>query len=291
MLTFTGDAAAAGPLCRRHPGASNCRTRATTPTTTCSSGSARWTRKGRSRNVSDGYRAVRTPDSRHRAHRTRRGRAPLPRRVAHPGAGRRRLAPAVRPQPRHRRTTDQRAAAARRRRTPCTSATAASRLVLPAGAAAAVNRLSGAPARRSRQASASSCTGVRPVGSTGSGTQLLQPAYSGVRAQPHRLGQRTGLHHQHGQPVLGPEVQPVGAHRLGGPDVQRRDLVQRFGPVDLNGGNDFRARPQHELVLGAVGCRGVEQVAVFGPHPLGVAVGDGREQQELATQSTANRFS
>ena len=35
-----------------------------------------------------------------------------------------------------------------------------------------------------------------------------------------------------------------------------------------------------DLVVGAVGGGGVEQVAVFGPHPLGVAVGDRREEQE-----------
>ena len=83
--------------------------------------------------------------------------------------------------------------------------------------------------------------------------------------------------------MLGPEVQPVGPHRLGGPDVQRLDLVEALGPVDLNSGNDFGARPQDHLVVGAVGGGGVEQVAVFGPHPLGVAVCDGRERTGSAT--------
>ncbi len=66
--------------------------------------------RGRSRNVSDGYLCA-TPDSRNVrieldaiAHR-------FPRRIAHPGADRRRIASAVRPQSRHRRTIDQRAAA------------------------------------------------------------------------------------------------------------------------------------------------------------------------------------
>ncbi len=87
--------------------------------------------KGRSRNVSDGYRCG-TPDSGDRPHRTGRDRAPVPRRVPHPGAGRRRLASAVRPQSGHRGTIDH-----GRRLQPATHTVhlgeGASRLVLPAG--------------------------------------------------------------------------------------------------------------------------------------------------------------
>jgi hypothetical protein len=43
--------------------------------------------------------------------------------------------------------------------------------------------------------------------------------------------------------VFGPEVEPVGAHRLGGPDMQRRNLFQPVGPVHLDRGDDLRASP------------------------------------------------
>ncbi len=65
--------------------------------------------KGRSRNVTDGFRRL-TTDSGHGSHRARRGRAPLPRGLPDPGADRRRLAPAVRAQPGHRRASRQRPA-------------------------------------------------------------------------------------------------------------------------------------------------------------------------------------
>ncbi len=108
--------------------------------------------------------------------------------------------------------------------------------------------------------------------------------------QPQRLDERTGLHHQHGQPVLGPEVQPVVADRLCGPDVQRRNLVEPLRPVDLNGGNDFRARPQHERssVLSAAAassrsrCSGRTRSAW-----LCATVGKNRKREEVS----ANRFS
>ncbi len=55
---------------------------------------------------------------------------------------------------------------------------------------------------------------------------------------------------------------------------------RRSGRADLNSGNDVGACPQDHLVVGAVGGGDVEQIAVFGPHPFGVAVGDGRKEQE-----------
>ena len=67
--------------------------------------------KGRSRNVSDGYRRG-TTDSGSVTHRTRCGRTPVPRRVPHQGAGRRWLASALRAQSRYRRATDHRQSAA-----------------------------------------------------------------------------------------------------------------------------------------------------------------------------------
>ena len=128
---------------------------------------------------------------------------------------------------------------------------------------------------------ASSCTGVAHIGLTGSGTQLVQPAYSGMRRS--RSGSASGLTCTTStvSRCLGRKSSRSAAHRLGGPDMQRRNIFQPFRPVDFHGGNDFRACPQHDLVLGAVGCRSGEQVAVFGPDALRVAVGDGREEQEM----------
>ena len=87
--------------------------------------------QGRSTNVSDGFvRLQPIPDG---PARTRRGGAPLRGRLADPGAGGGRLAPALRPQPRHRRAADL-GTRWRPRRTPCTTARADSHaLVLPAG--------------------------------------------------------------------------------------------------------------------------------------------------------------
>ncbi len=62
--------------------------------------------------------------------------------------------------------------------------------------------------------------------------------------------------------------------------MQGGDLVKALGLVNLDGGNDFGARTDNERIIGAVGCRCIEQVTMFGPHPLGVAVRDGRKQQE-----------
>lgn len=39
-------------------------------------------------------------------------------------------------------------------------------------------------------------------------------------------------------------VEPVGAHRLGGPDVQILDGVQTLWPVNRQCGNNFRCGPQ-----------------------------------------------
>ncbi|CPC70494.1 Uncharacterised protein [Mycobacterium tuberculosis] len=44
--------------------------------------------------------------------------------------------------------------------------------------------------------------------------------------------------------MLGPKVEPVGAHRLGGPDVQILDGVQTLWPVNRQCGNNFRCGPQ-----------------------------------------------
>jgi hypothetical protein len=62
--------------------------------------------------------------------------------------------------------------------------------------------------------------------------------------------------------------------------MKRLDLADGFRLVDLNGGNDLGARPQDQLVVGAVGRGGIEKIAVFGPNPFGVAVRDRREEQE-----------
>ena len=224
---------------------SNCRTRATTRTTTCSSGSARWTPRGDPATSATDIAA---------AHRLR---APSPSSWMRSRTG---SAPD--------RASGCWSPAARIRGSPATSAPAnrwsaavgwrpathtvhvgdgASRLRLPAGRAA-VNRLNHARAQRSPAARRRRVPASPHIGLTGSGTQLVQPGVFRHAAHPFRLGQRTDLHHQHGEPVLRPEVQPVGAHRLGGPDVQRRNLLEPLGPVDLNGGNDFRASPQHDLV-------------------------------------------
>ena len=173
--------------------------------------------KGRSRNVSDGYRRG-TSDSGTIAHRTGRRRAPLPRGLTHPGAGCRRIASAVRPQPRHRRAADHRQtdAAGHAHRAP------RGRRV----AAAAARR---APGRqptesRTRVGDVAQRRVVvhrrRPHRIDRQRHPARAPGVFGHAAQPFRLGQRADLDHQHRQPVPGPEVQPVGAHRLGGPDMQ-----------------------------------------------------------------------
>ncbi len=81
--------------------------------------------------------------------------------------------------------------------------------------------------------------------------------------------------------MLGPEVEPVSAHRRRGPDVQVLYRREALGPVNRQCSNNFRGGPDHEPLLGAVGGRGVDQVPMFGPDPVGVAVRDRREQQEL----------
>ncbi len=77
-----------------------------------------------------------------------------------------------------------------RRPTPCISATAHRGCGCPR-AATAVSPLNRAPARRSRAASRRRAPASPTSGSTGSGTQLLQPAYSGTRAS--RTGSASGL--------------------------------------------------------------------------------------------------
>ena len=167
-------------------------------------------------------------------HRTRRHRPPLPARARESGvlvAGG--SLPAVRPQPRHRRSRRSPRSEWSPRPTPCITA--------PAGLAA--DSSVGRPTvsrRRARTRSATRLTSRRRAparpspGRTGTSHPAGAARVVGCAGQPHRLDERARLHHQHGQPVLGPEVQPVVAHRLGGPDVQvldRRSARRGFEPT------------------------------------------------------------
>src|ERR1700679_2835625 len=82
--------------------------------------------------------------------------------------------------------------------------------------------------------------------------------------------------------MLRAKVQPVPAHRFGRPDMQILNRGDVVWPIDRQHPNDFRCRPYHEAVIGAVGSRGGEQVLKLWPHPLGVAVRHRRKQHELA---------
>ena len=63
--------------------------------------------------------------------------------------------------------------------------------------------------------------------------------------------------------------------------MQILDRAQIVRAVNRQCGNDFRRGPHQQVLVVAVGGGRVEQVAVLGPDPLGVAVRDRREQQEL----------
>ena len=80
---------------------------------------------------------------------------------------------------------------------------------------------------------------------------------------------------------------PTRRSRCAGP----RSPSRPSGRLTGNRRNDFRRRPDHQPIVGAVGGRGVEQIAMLGSDPLGVAVRDRREQQELARRPRSNRFS
>ena len=62
--------------------------------------------------------------------------------------------------------------------------------------------------------------------------------------------------------------------------MQWLDFVEILWSAYLYGGNDFGAGTQDELVVGAIGGGGIEEIAVFGPHPPGMAVRDRRKEQE-----------
>ncbi len=81
--------------------------------------------------------------------------------------------------------------------------------------------------------------------------------------------------------MFGPEINPIGAHRFSGPDVQVRDVLQRLGPLDRQRRNDFGCGPHQHLLRGGIGGRRHDQIAMFGANPLGVTVYRCRKQEEF----------
>ena len=266
---------------------SSCRTRATTPTTTCSSGSARSTpRADPATSATDIAAATADSGGPSRieldaiAHRFRAGSrirvlvagGSHPRFARNLGTGEPLLSGS-----RHDAGHAHRAPRRRRR---------VAAACCPPAPRPPVSRLSRAPASAIVGSAASSCTGARPRRVDGQ----LHPARAArvVRVRASRTGSTSGLACTTStvSRCLG-RKSSRSARTDSAVQICRSSISSRCPrAVDLHGGNDFRAGPQDELVVGAVGGRGVEQVAMLGPHPLGVAVRDRREQQELAAPSS-----
>ena len=279
--------AAAGPLRRRHPGA---RTVALVrqPAQRPVRPGQRGRRQGTAPAMSATAIGRRHTGFGHGPHRTRRGRAPVPRRIADPGAGRRRLASAVRAQPRHRRAG---------RHRPRAWSPSTHTVHLGEGG----RRGSCCLPASSRRQPTERAHPLGDLGQRGVVVHRRRPLRVDRQLHPAGAAARTRGCGAAGpaRPAGRPDTTSTVSRCLGRKSSRSArtdsavqmcsgcDLVQALRPVDLDGGNDFRAparRTTSSSVLSA--AAGVEQVAVLGAHPLGVAVRDRREEQEPRRAST-----
>ena len=103
----------------------------------------------------------------------------------------------------------------------------------PGATTGSISRPGSVPGRRSPAAGRGHDRRAEVRPASGSSTQLRHPRVLRAPRQPNRRDQRQRLHDEHGQPVPRAEVQPVGPHRVAGPDVpglQRVDPVRARAP-------------------------------------------------------------
>lgn len=72
--------------------------------------------------------------------------------------------------------------------------------------------------------------------------------------------------------------------------MQCGNLFERLGAADLDSGHHLCAGPHHDLRFGAIGASARQQVMVFWPYPLGVAMHGSRKNKNLRSASV-KRFS